>query len=166
MIKEKVIICDIDGCILDTSWIHKQIAELGLTQEQAFKYFDMHIGSIESKTIIKIRDFLRLFDKKVKIVFVTARSENIRAITYEQLTKAMRMFPEIIYMRPYGNLDEPRVLKEKILLEIKERFEVILAIDDNPGTCLMYEDYGIPVICCNTEKLIKTEKGSNFYCEV
>lgn len=153
MSKEKVIICDIDGCILDTSWINYRIAELNLTKEQGFVYFDEHIDDLAPTTIVKMRDFLRLLDNKIKIIFVTARSERIREITYKQLTNALGMLPELIYMRPIDNLDDPHILKEKILAEINEHFDVILAIDDYGLTCRMYEQHGILTIICNTQIL-------------
>lgn len=154
MNKENVIICDIDGCVLDTSWINKKIAELGLTRQQGFAYFNAHIGDKEPETITKMRDFLRMFDNKIRIIFVTARNENLRQITFEQLVSALGVFPEVIYMRPEGNLDEPDILKEKILKEINNRFNVILAIDDNGLTCRMYEQHGILTIACNTPILL------------
>lgn len=154
MNKENVIICDIDGCVLDTSWIENKIAELGLTRQQGFAYFDAHIEDREPVTITKMRDFLRMFDNKSRIIFVTARNEKLREITYRQLTSALGMFPEVIYMRPEGNLDEPYILKEKILEEINNHFNVILAIDDNGLTCRMYEQYGILTIACNTPMLL------------
>ncbi len=155
MNKENVIICDIDGCVLDTSWINNKIAELGLTREQGFVYFDVHIEDQEPETITKMRDFLRMFDYKIRIIFVTARNEHLREITYRQLTSALGMFPEAIYMRPEGNKDDPDILKETILAEINKHFNVILAIDDDGRTCRMYEQHGILTIACNTQTLLE-----------
>lgn len=157
MIKERAIICDIDGCVLDTSRIDNEIVELGLTQEQSFKYFDINISRITPIVNIKVCHFLYYFasNEKCKIIFVTARSEKLREITYKQLAHVMEVRPEIIYMRPYGNYDEPHLLKEKILLKIKEHFNIFLAIDDNIQTCNMYEKHGIITIMCNIQKSLE-----------
>ncbi len=140
------IICDIDGCLLDSNWIWKDIQKLGLKDEGAFEYFNSHIADRQSQPIKEICELLRKFDNRATIVFFTARCEHLRKYTWENVTIALGTFPDAIFMRPKNNKDEPTVLKENFLKKLDSIFNVILAIDDNPDVCKMYERHRIPTI--------------------
>jgi len=70
-------------------------------------------------------------------------------------------FPDLLLMRPETDKNPPCVLKLNILKQITDRFgfDVILAIDDDPATCKMYESHRIPVICPKLQELMKSEES-------
>jgi len=75
--ERKVVICDIDGCVLDTSRIEKEMIGIQ-SEDEKFDYFNKHIGDIEPKSITKIVKLLRTFDNRASVIFVTARCESLR----------------------------------------------------------------------------------------
>ena len=85
--------------------------------------------------------------KPVKLFeFLTARSEKIRYNTRTRLNKEFKnVLDYCLLMRAKDDLDPAHIVKEKHLKTILERYEVILAIDDEQPNLDMFNRYGLLV---------------------
>lgn len=141
---EKAIICDIDGCLIDSSFLLKEGKNKGLKDLALFEYFDKNLH--RAKKLKGSKKYLNLILKgNRKIIFLTARSEKTRAITYTQLN----IFPPLIArgfllkMRPENNTQSSAKYKENVLKKIMKDFEIELAVDDELTNVEMYKRNGI-----------------------
>ena len=147
----KVIVCDLDGCLFNTAWIWGVTNELGLMGEKKWDFFHKNVNSEKSCTCEEMKNFLKdIIAKDTLIIFMTARSEEIRFATEERILNEL---PElaarhILLMRPYNNYDSSEVVKEKLLnIAINDyNYHISFAIDDEPKNCAMFEKYGIPTL--------------------
>ena len=97
---------------------------------------------------------VRAFNPKlnsVKIVFVTARDEKCRAYTLYQL-KQLFDFPIELYMRGRGDLRPDPDVKREYIIDLKEKYNILLCIDDNPDNCKMYNELGLTALEVKKEK--------------
>jgi len=76
----------------------------------------------------------------MKIIFITARDEKCRHHTTFQLSNWFG-FPYELYMRRRDDLRDDYIIKEEYLLELMERYNIVLAVDDNLRNCEMYRKY-------------------------
>ena len=86
-----------------------------------------------------------LHENGIKIIFSTARCSKIKGITMAQLKDCFD-FNFDLYMR--GRWDErpDYVIKQEFLNQIQEKYNVILAVDDNESNCNMYMENTINTI--------------------
>ena len=143
---EKVLICDIDGCVIDTSgiWIDSKLSMI--PKEKEFEFFEKQANNYDNPVCWECVNFVNAFKHTVdKIIFMTARSEVLRAGTLQRLKEVINV-DFILMMRPIDNKDTPELLKESMLMQVQNYYKVLLAIDDNVETCKMYEKHGIPNI--------------------
>ena len=147
----QAIICDIDGCLFDTGWIFEETEKLGLTGEEKWDFFHKHINDEKSRTCEQMKNFLtNVISKDIGIIFMTARSEIIRAETerriYKELRKREYFYP--VFMRQLTSYESSDVIKEEMLKKVLYTYgiDVVLAIDDDPKNCAMFESYGIPTL--------------------
>lgn len=147
--KQKAIICDIDGCLLDTLNIHKQIEELGLTGALKWRYFEAGANDIKTvKFNRNLANVLKTFaDTGIKIILLTARSEAIRYSTKLRLDYEINAaFSYKLLMRSMGDSNDPHIVKYLHLKKILEEYDVILAIDDEDANLKMFAANGIFVM--------------------
>jgi len=160
--KQKAIICDIDGVLLDTSKVFKQIEDFYLTGNIKWKYFNRHANDNDVPCDIRIMRILEWFvDNGYKIIFLTARSEEIyrqtRAkIQYEQALYANKPFDFLLIMRPSDVLAPSDEVKYNALLEIEKKYNIFCAIDDDADNCDMFASKGI--LTLQVKKNIQNEK--------
>lgn len=146
--KEKAIICDIDGVILDSSQVFKEIEEQGLTGDAKWEYFDRNANGpcvFSNKRMIEI--IHNFYEKGYKIIFLSARSERIEKETAHRLMQeflhymknVVNIFDFELLMRPEGDYSPSAEIKEKHLKDIKEKYDIICAFDDDDSNCEMFE---------------------------
>lgn len=146
---KNAIICDIDGCLFDTAWIFEQTEQLGLTGEKKWQYFHQNINDFKSSTCEAMKNLItNVISKDTYILFITSRSEEIR---FQTLSRIRSELPEIdcrflLLMRPYGNIEQSDIVKAKLLELVIHEFNIVLAIDDDPSNCAMFESYNIPTL--------------------
>lgn len=178
--REKAVICDIDGVILDSSQVFKEIEEQGLTGDAKWEYFDRHANGLhvypEKRMIEIIHNF---YEKGYKIIFLTARSARIRGKTTSRLFVEFDFFDCPLeefdmYMRPEGDYSPSAEVKEKYLKLIKEKYDILCAFDDDDSNCAMFERNNILTFkVVNKENKgdlqlkeeLKTLKDTNKACE-
>lgn len=144
--KKKAIICDIDGCLLDTAQIHKDIKELGLEGGAKWRYFGAKANDIRTvKFNHNMANLLKtLADTGVKIILLTARSESIRYQTRVRLDYEIdAAFNYDLLMRPINDFSDSSTIKFNHLKKILNGYEVILAIDDEDTNLKMFSFNGI-----------------------
>lgn len=148
MNKTKAIICDIDGCILDSSAIYTEIYRLNLKGANKWLFFETYANDSEYVKFNKnLGEWLfNQTQKGIAIIFLTARSENIRYQTRLRLIEEFKKgFDFKLLMRAKDDTDPPHVCKEKHMRDILAAYDVILAIDDEQKNLDMFNKYGLLV---------------------
>ncbi len=146
--KPKAIICDIDGCVLDTSAIYKEIERLNLEGQRKWMFFETFANDSKMSVFNQTLGnwLVSQYIKGINIIFLTARSEKIRYNTRTRLNKEFKnVLDYCLLMRAKDDLDPAHIVKEKHLKTILERYEVILAIDDEQPNLDMFNRYGLLV---------------------
>lgn len=145
--KKKAIICDIDGCLLDTAFIHQEIEEKGLEGVAKWRYFETYANDIElvnfNQNLGSILEILA--QNGYEIILLTARSENIRNATVRKIKLNLNCKFEL-YMRPTNDISPACEIKKKHLKELKENYDVYLAIDDEDENLKMFSNNGLFVM--------------------
>ena len=147
--KQKAIICDIDGCLLDTSYIHRSIDSLGLEGAEKWRFFESLANDIKVVRFNKnLANILKTFaDSGMKIILLTARSESIKYQTKLRLNYEINdKFNYTLLMRPINDTSDPQTVKFIHLKKILEEYDVILAIDDEDENLKMFAFNGIFVM--------------------
>lgn len=139
------IICDLDGCLIDTSWIWRFVNNLEMSEDQRFNYFNLNANSTYSaidRTFLAILSYCRQIEIAHRIMFLTARSEIIAAPTINFLQVRTGLIAGkdfLINFRPVDDKSSPVESKRVRLLKILEQgHQVLFAIDNDPEICKMY----------------------------
>lgn len=159
--KKQAIICDIDGCLIDTRWIWGEVEKQGLNGDKMWEFFHKHANDIKkSKIQENLLNILRAVNTEIcDVVFLTARSEEIKFDTVVILKSCLPNASIKLYMRPIGNTDPSDIFKESIFAKIKKEHDIILAIDDEEPNCSMFRKNGITTIKWDIEKMRNKTEG-------
>lgn len=143
--KRKAVIVDVDGTLVNVSSIRHHV--LGMMNEDGSykkKNFDaFHQDSVNCpaipETIAELHDWIA---KDHDIIVVTARSQRYYPQTAWWL--AEHEIPhDAIYMRTDGDHRKDYTVKSEILARIRQRWDVVHAIDDNPAVLALWTEEGI-----------------------
>lgn len=144
--KKKAIICDIDGCLLDTAHIHKDIKELGLEGLDKWRYFEMYANDIDVKFNHNLGGLLESLARNgYEIILSTARNENIKHRTILKLKSNLDCEFKL-YMRASNDISPACEVKKKHLKQIQEEYIVEMAIDDEDANLDMFSKKGLFVM--------------------
>ena len=154
---KKAILCDIDGCLFDTSKIWAEINLLFIPDfepERKWNYFEERANDISySRVNPIIAEQLDLFARMgYKIIFSTARSEKIRIGTENRINMEVS-FPYELLMRPINNTFPAWKLKKLHYEVMKNRYDIKLAIDDEYDNLVMYANEGVFTLAVCTPRL-------------
>ncbi|HWY36202.1 MAG TPA: hypothetical protein VNX68_16270 [Nitrosopumilaceae archaeon] len=127
--RSKAIISDLDGtlALLGGRDPYKQQSRLmeDIVNEQLLNVIELYLS------------------QGYELLVLTGRDEEHRALTEEWLALA-NLHPAEMYMRPWGNYDNARILKEWYLENvIQQKYEVVLAFEDLFAIAQMYRKHGI-----------------------
>lgn len=142
--RQKAIICDIDGVLLDTSHIFERIEKAGLTGDAKWEFFDRHANDHDVEVDYRVIEILETFARQdYKIIFLTARSVEIDKATRAKIQLAIgqyagSIFDFLLIMRPTLNTEPPDILKERWLNLLRKNYDVLLALDDETANCEMF----------------------------
>lgn len=133
--KQKAVIFDIDGVLVEDS------ALLPYKEEK-------HNAEAPKLPITSLGDHLAklCFRSRYHIIVLTHRPQKIYAETTSQLLGQGLFWGLTLIMRDDNDNRAPEVYKEEKLLELKERYDIAFAIDDNIKICKMYQKHGIPAL--------------------
>lgn len=127
--KEKAIICDLDGTLCDSSW-RKHFVE---GEQKNWKAFYAGISADPVRY-----DVLRLLlsewsERGAKVVFVTGRGAEYQGTTAEWLIRHVPTFrSNHLWMRDRGDHRPDMDVKRELIREVMEEYEVVLAFEDRP----------------------------------
>ncbi len=142
--KQKAIICDIDGVLLNTEHILNRAIIAGLANGDIWKFFNRHANDHDVMANPDIVEMLETFARQgYKIVFITSRSAEIRKHTSAKIAMsigiyATRPFPFELLMRNIGDLRPSYEVKQDLMKQLQEKNSVLFAIDDESENCEMY----------------------------
>ncbi|GAA1412045.1 hypothetical protein AUR04nite_00170 [Glutamicibacter uratoxydans] len=143
MSKPKAVIHDLDGALCDTSSVvhfvdktHKDFTRKDL---DAF-----HRGSMDCPpNQFLTEEWLKAKNDGVKCIVLTGRPEKWRRETTWWLMRNGFYADHHIH-RMDGDKRPAYVVKEEVLLELQEHYEIVYAYDDDPRVIAMYERNEIP----------------------
>lgn len=144
---KKAIICDIDGCLLNTELVYKEIFRKNLTGDEKWNYFHEQANnpSIVSKNS-RLFDLLNNYTKlNYQVILLTARSFEIYHKTYEYLTLGIgaKLELPLLKMRELNDRRPAHIVKQEILSELQKEYYIEFAIDDETENCEMFKRNGI-----------------------
>lgn len=148
-IKQKAIICDIDGVLLETEHIFDRIKRAGLQGSDKWKFFNRHANDFDVEIDSRVVEMLEALSKQgYKIIFLTSRSGEIYKQTRAKIATAIGLYAQTVFdyiliMRKYRDLRSSVEVKAEWLKEIQQEFDVIFAIDDEDENCEMFAQNGI-----------------------
>lgn len=147
MRKPKAVICDIDGCLLDTRAILKEATEKTTNDAEKWRYFEAYANDrnkVPFNYILgEVLNSLR--DSGYKIIFSTARSEAIKVNTKIRLRSELGFMGDL-YMRALDDLGPADQVKYKHLKQIREYYDPQIAIDDEDANINMFSGNGLLVM--------------------
>ena len=142
--KPKAIILDIDGVILNTEFILREIHEKGLKGDEMWDYFYNNCNSDRVQLMQGIKEYIQYFtyDNDVYTIISTARNEKCASATKQKLQQEGIYFDKL-YMRLIDDLSPAACVKREHLERIMKDFDVIAFIDDDLTNCQMAKSLGI-----------------------
>ena len=151
LIKPKYIICDIDGCLINSAWIWQMLKNKTVTQDEAFDIFNRLANAETNKIDLPLYKYLCFkCAGGRKLHFVTARSEEIEVETINFIQKKTGMVygkEFTISSRPKNDTLPPAQSKAiRIQKFIDEGNVIDLAIDDEDAVLEMYRSKNIPAM--------------------
>ena len=147
MSKIKAIVLDVDGVILDTSFLFTEISERGLKGDAMWDYFHEHCNSERVNLIEGFKDFyedlhlLRPFTS-TRFLLLTSRNEKVKEATIKKLNSEGIFFDEI-YMRPEKDYRASDIIKKETLQALQEEYDIRLYVDDDLSNCEAAKSLGI-----------------------
>ena len=147
MRRPKAIICDIDGCLLDTRAVLKVAEATAQNEAQKWQIFENYANDRDKVAFNYILgEVLKsLRDSGYKIVFSTARSEAIKVDTKIRLRTELGFMGDI-YMRRIGDLRPAAEVKAEHFRLIREYYDPQIAIDDEDENIKMFANKGLLVM--------------------
>ena len=142
MAKRKAVVLDIDGVILKSSIIFKEIYDLQLRSDAMWDYFHKHCNSSRVVVLENIRPFIQSLGKDVIIIISTARNEKCKEATEKRLHEE-GFYYEALYMRGKDDYRLSHEVKKDHLQEISKNYDIIAFVDDELLNCQMAEKEGI-----------------------
>lgn len=148
--KEKVIICDLDGTLCDTSHREHLVKHIVLDDEVVQKKnWPLFFKELKNDTPNEwCRDILYKFEEHYPIVFCSGRPDDYKKDTEEWLDKHQINYDHL-FMRQRGNYRKDDIIKENLLdFEILTRYIPYFVIDDRACVVRMWRSRGITTLAC------------------
>lgn len=136
----EAIIFDIDGTLCDVSSIRMCV------EGPNADFDEFHRRSVDCLPIQWVKEAaIEAARGGFQVIQVTARQEKYRALTGFWL--AMHKIPsEALYMRTNGDFRPDYEVKCDILSQIKDKYNIVKAYDDNPTIVEMWSENNIPCV--------------------
>ena len=142
------IIVDLDDCLFDSRHLGKYLPEKQDDRE-GWDLFQEKMSECSVNTyILSIIDSLWLMEN-IELIFVTGREGNqkLKDLTIEQLDKYFPYYQ--VFFRPELDYRRAAVVKKEIYeKEIKGKYNVLFAIDDDIENIKMFYKQGINTLHC------------------
>ena len=149
--KEKAIVVDIDGVLLDVSLLYKEIENLGLEGQAKWNFF--HENANNPKYAVKVDKFFNLVNMYAqagyKIIVLTSRRDLIRKSTLHYLLNGDVKLDNLTEMvlRPANKEGTPSYLyKKEEIQKLHKRYDIELILDDEYANCAIFRQLGFTVL--------------------
>ena len=149
--KEKAIVVDIDGVLLDVSLLYKEIENLGLEGQAKWNFF--HENANNPKYAVKVDKFFNLVNMYAqagyKIIVLTSRRDLIGKLTLHYLLNGDVKLDNLTEMvlRPANKEGTPSYLyKKEEIQKLHKRYNIELILDDEYANCAMFRQLGFTVL--------------------
>jgi hypothetical protein len=131
-------IFDVDGTLANVDpFIH-------LVRGPNRDYDAFHEASIDALPNFEVVQMLNeAFFDQMHVLVVTSRKEKWRGLTSRWLANN-DIGHHALYMRKDDDHRPDYEVKKDILIDIKNHWDVLHAVDDNPNVIRLWEEYGIP----------------------
>lgn len=141
--KQKAIICDLDGTLCDSSW-RKHFVE---GEQKNWKAFYAGISADPVRYDV-LRMLLKEWSERdAVVVFVTGRSDEYQGTTAEWLIRHIPTFRHTdMWMRDTGDHRPDVEVKRELFAEVMEQYDVVLAFEDRPHIVEMIRELGIECV--------------------
>ena len=151
IIKPKYIICDLDGCLIDSKWIWGCVNSRNTTQDEAFDMFNRLANADTNRIDLPLYKYLCFkCSGGRKLHFITARSEEIEVETINFIQRKTGLIygkEFTISFRPKNDVSSSAESKAvRIDKFLSEGNEIDLAIDDEDSVLEMYRSKNIPAM--------------------
>lgn len=144
--KRKAYIFDVDGTLANVDSILHYIAKSRNPDPDNFKkdFHSFHANSIHVPARSEVVDMVwKAIDEGYAIIVVTARREEWRAHTSYWLDRVANVPHVALFMRQDKDYRPDYETKKDILEHIKQFWDVVHAVDDNPNVIKLWEENGI-----------------------
>ena len=138
---KNAIVVDIDGVLLDTSNIFKELLELKLTGDSKWDYFYKYCNTEKIPFIEGTLNLLRSLHG-IHIFLSTARNERCRKETEQKLLESYVSYCKLL-MRRDNDFRPSHEVKKEHLEQIMQEYNIIAFIDDDLSNCQMAKELGI-----------------------
>lgn len=144
MYKEDAVVFDVDGVLLNTEYIFKEILDLKLKGDSKWEYFMKHCNSDRTKPFNDISDLWYCLSSRYKVFISTARNEKCKEATLDKLWKhGFICHEDNLLMRKKDDYRQAVEIKKEHLFKILENYNVITFIDDDIANCRMAKELGV-----------------------
>ena len=158
--KEKAIVVDIDGVLLDVSLLYKEIENLGLEGQDKWNFFHENannpkyaVKANNPKYAVKVDKFFNLVNMYIqvgyKIIILTSRRDLIRKSTLHYLLNGDVKLDNLTEMvlRPANKEGTPSYLyKKEEIQKLHKRYNIELILDDEYANCAIFRQLGFTVL--------------------
>lgn len=148
MIKPMAIVVDLDSTMFDDRHRLHLISHIPDGGGKSDEDFEAYHDRIEKdKVNYSVRAFCNniAYMQGVKIIVVTARPEQYKERTINQLKKFNCKFDALI-MRPKNDLQSSASLKKSIILMLMKHNNIIAALEDRDDVIRVYQKLGIETL--------------------
>ena len=143
MCDKLAIIVDIDGVILDSYQVLKNMLNNQLTGDDKWDYFHENCNDrFQVPLLSNILPFLDAISLDVEIILSTSRNEKCREKTEERLKQEGIEYSRL-YMRSIEDFRPSAEVKKEHIEDILKEYYVLAFIDDDLGNCEMAKSFGI-----------------------
>lgn len=155
-------ICDLDGTLANCNHRLHHV-------QNGKKDWDKFFAGIPEDTIYKdvsgvleaLEDPLAMRDPyRPVIIFVTARPEEYRPSTQRWLDLHF-WNNRLLVMRKSGDYRPDYIIKEEILKELQQHYEILGVFDDRPSVCEMWRRNGLTVFQVHSENWDESKKTAH-----
>ena len=136
--KPTAVIFDVDGTLVNTA----DIVHLVLAKPKKYDQFHYASAFCDPHDWV-VAEARRHHAEGTIVLVVTARKDRWQELTSNWL-EANEVPHHELHMRKDDDNRPDRVIKEEILFELRERFEILHAYDDNPNVIALWQEHGIP----------------------
>ena len=141
--KKNAIIIDLDGTLANCDH-RRHFVECAEKDWKTFLSDEQVLKDKPNKWCVSIMD---AFKFKAFVIIVTGRMEQSGPATRKWLKKH-KVHYEMMFMRQNQDYREDRIVKEEILLNKLDKYNILFAIDDRTSVALVWRKHKIPTLFC------------------